>query len=105
MIGSNKQQDAETFLRKRSYKASQCYLPAKLELFTKQELGTTMNGSTDKQIDLETKHQSSERLGQKHGSTDPINCSPSLEILHPVLAHQPLVCECLSTEYHVQLKD
>lgn len=98
-------QKVTTCLRKHSYKATQCYLLTKLELFTKQELGTTANSSPDKQTDHETKHQHPERLGQKHVSTDHICCSPSLEILHPVLACQPVVCEGLSTENRVQLKD
>lgn len=93
-----------TCLRKHFSKASQCYLLTKLEPFTKQELGTTVNGSPDKQTDHQAK-QHSERLGQKRGGTGHICCSPSLAILHPVLACQPPVCEGLSTEYRVQLKD
>lgn len=74
-------QKSTTFLGKHPCKASQCYFLSKLELFTKQKLGTTANGSPDKQTGHETEHQHSERVGEKHGSTGHISFSPSLEIL------------------------
>lgn len=64
---------------KYSYKASQCYLLTKLEPFTKEELGITMNGSLETQTHHEKKHPHSEKLGQKsHGNM----IAPAIFVAH-----------------------